>query len=246
MISAKFACTLALLALAPAAHAQYGGGGGGDVLCESQDGRTRECRTPFRNPVVGEQLSSSDCVEGRTWGMRGNGAVWVTGGCRARFVEGRGGWQGQGGGGQGQSVLRCESDDGRYQTCAAPRGARLVISRQLSETRCVEGRNWGVRGNSVWVDGGCRAEFAVSGGGGYGPGNGHGQGHGQGGYGGGDVTCESQDRRQQTCNWNSRWGRPQVIEQLSEDTCREGQSWGYDGRNRIWVDRGCRARFGGR
>jgi hypothetical protein len=35
--------------------------------------------------------------------------------------------------------------------------------------------------------------------------------------------------------------------QLSRDACVEGQTWGFD-RNRIWVDKGCRAEFevGGR
>ena len=35
--------------------------------------------------------------------------------------------------------------------------------RQLSQTPCVQGRSWGTRGNQVWVDKGCRAEFAIGG-----------------------------------------------------------------------------------
>ena len=175
--------------------------------------------------------------------------MWVAEGCRARFVEagyggnggyGNGGYggNGNGNGGYGQGV-RCESNDGRYQECAAPRGGRLVVSRQLSDTACVEGRTWGSRGGSVWVQGGCRAEFAVAGGGAD-----LGQGQGQYGNNGRTVVCSSDDQRQQVCAWNSRWGRPQVVEQLSDTACREGSSWGYDGRGRLWVDRGCRARFG--
>ena len=249
---------LALAGLAPVAHAQYGNNG--EVICESQDGRTQECRTPFRNPTVSQTLSSSPCIEGRTWGSRGPGNVWVTDGCRARFEEGRGGWSNAGGnGGNGGnagygSVVRCESNDGRTRECPTPRGARMEISRQLSDTRCDEGRNWGNRNGRVWVSQGCRAEFVVANGygggyqgGGYGQG-GYGQGgYDQGGYGqGGTVVCESQDRRDSSCNWNGRWGRPQLLEQLSDDACREGYTWGYDGRGRIWVTRGCRGRFGGR
>ena len=228
---------LALLALAPAAQAQYGRND--EVTCESQDGRTRECRTPFRNPVVSETLSSAPCIEGRTWGNGGGGMIWVTDGCRARFVDGRGGWQPQPPMG-GQGAVRCESQDGRTRECAVPRGARMEIARQLSDTRCVEGRNWGVRGSSLWVSDGCRAEFVVAGG--YGQGS-YGQG---GGYGSGrDVTCESNDRRENSCSWNARWGRPQLLEQLSDDSCREGYTWAYDSRaGRIWVTRGCRGRFG--
>ena len=59
------ALALALAAIAPAAQAQYGRDA--EVSCESQDGRTRECRTPFRDTVVSQTLSSASCVEGRSW-----------------------------------------------------------------------------------------------------------------------------------------------------------------------------------
>lgn len=233
MFPLRIVCSLslALLAVAPAAHAQpYGRDG--DVVCESQDNRTRECRTPFRHVVLAERLSSAACIEGRTWGSRGPGNVWVTDGCRARFVEGRGGRPGGG----GQGWVRCESNQGRTQECAIPRGARMVVAEQLSDTRCVEGRNWGVRQNRLWVTDGCRADFAVANG--WGGGGGYGQGR--------EVTCSSEDRRDNSCNWNARWGRPVLLEQLSDDSCREGYSWGYDGRSRLWVTRGCRGRFGSR
>ena len=57
------------------------------------------------------------------------------------------------------------------------------------------------------------------------------------------ITCESQDRRYSSCAWDSRWGWPRLVEELSQSSCREGSSWGYDGRGQLWVDRGCRARF---
>ena len=239
MFAMRTVCSLglALLAAAPTVHAQAYGRDG-DVVCESQDNRTQDCRTPFRNAELAERLSSAACVEGRTWGSRGPGNVWVTDGCRARFVEARGGRPGGGSGGQGW--VRCESNQGRTQECAIPRGARMVVADQLSDTRCVEGRNWGVRQNRLWVSGGCRADFAVANGWGGGQGGGYGQGQGR------EITCASEDRRDNSCNWNARWGRPVLLEQLSDDNCREGYTWGYDGRNRLWVTRGCRGRFGSR
>ena len=36
-----------------------------------------------------------------------------------------------------------------------------------------------------------------------------------------------------------------LIEQLSRTPCIEGRSWGWEG-NQIWVDQGCRGRFGAR
>ena len=59
------------------------------------------------------------------------------------------------------------------------------------------------------------------------------------------VTCSSTDNRRRNCAWDRRQGRPVLIENISKTRCQEGQNWGWDG-NAIWVDRGCRARFGAR
>jgi hypothetical protein len=217
------------------------------IACSSNDRRRRQCATPFRGParLVGT-LSDSPCVEGQTWGS-GPGVVWVDGGCRGRFAEGRGGWGGGGGGNWGgggvgaAGTIRCESQDQRQRVCNT--GWRnAVLVRQLSDTRCIEGRTWGQRGGAVWVDDGCRGEFAEGRGGGGG-----GRGPGRPPSGGGDysVTCSSDDKRLRSCAWDRRQGRPVLIQQLSGSTCSEGRSWGYEG-NAVWVKDGCRARFGAR
>ncbi len=70
-----------------------GGYGGSDLIrCESNDNRSRSCN--FTGNSRGEirllrQLSGKPCVENQTWGRSRNG-VWVTQGCRAEFVIGRG------------------------------------------------------------------------------------------------------------------------------------------------------------
>ena len=238
----------AVVLAAPLSAQAQPGYGGNTVTCESQDGSYRECRARFYNaPVLVEQLSSTQCVEGRNWGSRGPGSVWVSGGCRARFADA------QGGGGfyppgynpgynPGGNVVRCESVDGRHAECRVGWRARVSLVRQLSDSPCIEGQTWGTSRGSVWVRQGCRAEFSV----------------GQGGYPDQDggyrpvypvgpssptITCESQDRRYGSCAWDSRWGWPRLVEELSQSSCREGSSWGYDGRGLLWVDRGCRARF---
>ena len=67
--------------------------GGSDLIrCESNDNRSRSCN--FTGNSRGEirllrQLSGKPCVENQTWGRSRNG-VWVTQGCRAEFVIGRG------------------------------------------------------------------------------------------------------------------------------------------------------------
>ena len=154
----------------------YGGGGypgggygpGGVVRCESDDGRTRHCRIDTRGGVsLTRQLSRTACVQGRSWGWDNSG-VWVSQGCRAEFVTGRGGGYGPGPGhggpgygGGGEQVLRCESKNDRQQRCPVQVRRDVQLVRQLSERRCVRGQNWGWDRSGVWVDGGCRAEFRV-------------------------------------------------------------------------------------
>lgn len=211
-----------------------GPGNGASVQCESDNNRRRECRTGFRGrAVLTQNISQTRCVEGQNWGS-GNGTVWVDRGCKGRFTEGSFG----GGNGNNNGTVRCESQDGRRRECNTGFRGNAVISRQLSSTRCVEGQNWGQQRGAVWVSSGCRADFV------QGRGNGNGNGSWNPGNGNNDysVTCSSANGRRSTCAWTNR-NRPVLIQQLSSDACREGSSWGYSG-NQIWVDRGCRARFG--
>lgn len=55
------------------------------------------------------------------------------------------------------------------------------------------------------------------------------------------ITCESRNNSRQTCSADTSGG-VRVSQQLSSQGCWQGDTWGYD-RNRIWVDRGCRAVF---
>ncbi|MCE9661233.1 MAG: DUF3011 domain-containing protein [Burkholderiales bacterium] len=69
-----------------------------------------------------------------------------------------------GGGNSGHNVVTCESENRGYRRCEIDtrRGVHLV--ERISETRCVEGQNWGVRSGAVWVDNGCSARFEAGGG----------------------------------------------------------------------------------
>ncbi|AWV07151.1 DUF3011 domain-containing protein [Marilutibacter maris] len=145
--------------------AGYGGTppgyGTGLVRCESQDNRTRHCPADTRGGVrLSRKLSRASCVEGHSWGYD-RGSIWVSRGCRAEFVTGRGGGHrptpdpGHG------RIVRCESRDGRHQRCSVhvPRG--VVLSRQLSRAPCIRDSSWGWDRNGIWVGSGCRAEFSV-------------------------------------------------------------------------------------
>jgi hypothetical protein len=155
-----------------------------------------------------------------------------------------GGWGSGGGynynrpnyGGQVRSVT-CESEKGRNKSCGAGMSiGRVELDKQLSDTRCVQGRTWGYDRNAIWVNQGCRARFRVY------PGNGFGGGGNYGGGGNKVIRCESEKNRRRRCDAGFAVGRAVVERQLSDVRCDKGNSWGTDNRG-VWVDRGCRADF---
>jgi hypothetical protein len=168
-----------------AAVAQYGGDwrpGPGwdrdiDVRCASQGYSYNMCQVDTgqgsRVSLV-RQISNTACVEGRNWGWNRAG-VWVNGGCEGVFRvqrrwaggppgpgPGPGPWQ-PGPGWDTTINLRCASAGYNYNMCQVDtgRGGRVYVSRQISKTRCIEGRNWGWNRAGVWVDGGCEAVFTI-------------------------------------------------------------------------------------
>jgi hypothetical protein len=68
-------------------------------------------------------------------------------------------------------TIRCESHRNRREHCAVNTQNRVHLTRRLGGT-CTQGRSWGYDRHSIWVDQGCRAEFAYgrwAGDGGYHP-----------------------------------------------------------------------------
>jgi hypothetical protein len=204
--------------------------GGQAIRCESSDGRQRVCNTPWAGQsLLSRQLSNARCTQGQTW-FSAAGRVTVTQGCRGEFKAAATAP------GSSLTSLQCESNDGRLRTCGSNVIGRAQLQRQLSNTRCIENSNFGVRNRSLWVNGGCRGVFQVR----TSNGNGHPD---PGDY---SVTCSSNQGRYATCAWDARYGTPKLIQQLSGDACRAGYSWGYSTRTGLWVNHGCRARFGAR
>lgn len=150
-------------------------------------------------------------------------------------------------GGYDDDLIRCESRDGRTERCETY-GGNVQLVRQLSGTPCVRGRSWGTDSRGVWVSSGCRAEFRVDSGYGYGNDYDYDSGYGSNSYGSdygygssnGVFRCESRDGRTERCNGYG--GRAQFVRQLSNTPCVRGQSWGSDSRG-VWVSNGCRALF---
>jgi hypothetical protein len=88
-----------------------------------------------------------------------------------------------------QTVITCESPNGRKEVCPVNTAGGVTLYRQLSSTACVQGRNWNINPSVIWVSGGCRAQFMVGntrGGrysnGGYNNGGSNNGGYNNGGY----------------------------------------------------------------
>lgn len=138
---------------------------GQTIVCESHDGRYNQCGLPWRGGAqIVQQISSSACVRGDTWGVRG-GSVWVDRGCRARFAPGGygpGGWYPPPGWDH-QFMMSCGSPQYRYAFCQVDVGrrGRVYLQRQTSDSACVEGSTWGWNRAGIWVDRGCGGQFMI-------------------------------------------------------------------------------------
>jgi Protein of unknown function (DUF3011) len=128
-------------------------------------------------------------------------------------------------------TISCSSDDGHRHYCPADTRGGVRLIKQRSGSACNQGYSWGFDRGGVWVDRGCRADFAIDS---Y-------QYRGSAPGSVGTISCSSDDGHRHYCNADSR-GRIRLVRQRSESPCREGYSWGSDGRG-IWVDHGCRADF---
>jgi hypothetical protein len=128
--------------------------GGDDRMqfnCASINMKYRECQLPVKGrAVLVKRLSDARCVEGQSWGQRGD-RVWVDRGCRARFEVARTGG--------GANVLDCSSDGDRYRECAIGAGYFGRLLRDNSNGRCRENSTWGTRNGVIWVTNGCRGRF---------------------------------------------------------------------------------------
>jgi hypothetical protein len=136
------------------------------IRCESDRGSRHECAFEgFGRVELLRQVSRTDCVLGRTWGLEGRHRVWVSNGCRADFVirrEREESREEEHHARRGRLVV-CESENNTLHRCSVDTDAGVRISRQLSRNDCIEGRTWGYNRRGIWVTSGCRAEFIIGG-----------------------------------------------------------------------------------
>lgn len=58
-------------------------------------------------------------------------------------------------------TVRCESRDYRHTYCPVPTYGDVQLRNERSRSACFYGRSWGYDHRGIWVDRGCRADFAV-------------------------------------------------------------------------------------
>lgn len=199
-----------------------------EIVCSSDGSKYRECSLPFQGrAILTQRISSASCIEGQSWGQR-QGTVWVSKGCRGRFGMSSATTNNNA---LNRRTVTCQSNDGKYRQCNTGFAGRVQLQKQLNNSAsCVAGRTWGQREGMVWVSRNCRAQFSSV--------NAYSDNRDY------SVTCSSNDNRQTRCNWDARYGQPRIVQQLSQNACVKGRTWGYDNNNSLWVTGGCRARFG--
>lgn len=195
------------------------------IRCSSDDGHRRFCAADTRGGVeLVRQISGSPCKQGYSWGYDARG-IWVDHGCRADFALQAREEEREG---PAPVMINCSSEDEGRHFCAADTrfGAQLV--NQRSGSPCRLDYSWGYDERGIWVDHGCRADFAL--------------GVAEAPVFSRIIRCSSDDERRNFCEVEMRRARVRLLKQVSGSPCVEGSTWGHDERG-IWVDRGCRAEF---
>jgi ribosomal protein L37AE/L43A len=124
------------------------------------------------------------------------------------------------------NILTCESANGKRTQCTADTSGGVRIVRALSDAACGYKRQWGYDAKGIWVNGNCRAEFAV---------------RGKPKAVVTTLACESHDAAKVQCPVDTRYGVA-LVRQLGDNFCVLGRTWDFDAAG-VWVSDGCRAQF---
>lgn len=132
------------------------------ITCASDDGRRHFCPIRTHGSVdLVNQRSGSPCILGRTWGFDRHG-IWVDRGCRADFIVRVGGpGPGPRPGPPPAPIITCSSNNGGRNFCPVDTRGGVRMVNQRSGSPCIQGQTWGFDRRGIWVDRGCRADFAL-------------------------------------------------------------------------------------
>lgn len=139
------------------------------ITCESQNNRPAQCQVPgidASSVHLERKLSSSACVQGRTWGVsEGENSppgIWVSNGCRATFSYRTGGGSHTPYGGTPYDYeFECESYNGAWRHCEVQQVHMARIELIAGNDACREYKAFGVDDTGIWVRNNCQAAFRV-------------------------------------------------------------------------------------
>lgn len=132
---------------------------GGPVYVNGKETRLRRFNDNYaeaHDPASGVTLSITTSADGSVQ-MSYTGQGGANGVCSVGRHDARGGSHDAPAGLPRE--VTCESQGDNQAECDMDTRGDVEVVRQLSRTECVEGRNWGLSRNSVWVKDGCRAVF---------------------------------------------------------------------------------------
>jgi hypothetical protein len=192
------------------------------VVCESQKGERQLCAAdldraadPGGGVFLARQLSAAACNENETWGYDAErDQIWVEKGCRAEFIVGAR-FDPKKAIEPLDNTITCESANGKRTLCTADTSGGVRIGRQ-----------WGYDAKGIWVNGNCRAEFAV---------------RGKPKTIVTTLSCEAHDAARVQCPVDTRYGVA-LVRQLGDSFCVLGRTWDFDATG-VWVSDGCRGQF---
>ena len=202
-----------------------------NIACGSSWNNRRTCPTSGyieRIDLVSDL--SGRCRLNSTWGVS-RSEIWTRNGCRGDFrVLYRGDASTVA---EGVETITCGRTDGTQSECRiAANATRLRLVRNLGQSSCLQGRNWGYSEGVLWTNRGCRGEFEV-------------------GYGGNAavavpsarvVTCGNLSDGRVTCDARGTISTARLVNELSKGRCRPGLTWGFS-TTEIWTTNSCQAEF---
>jgi hypothetical protein len=130
--------------------------------------------------------------------------------------------------------VTCSSERGGRQYCQADTSSGVELLHQSSTAICRKGYSWDKDGNGIWVDHGCKADFAVAALGMLGALIEHGADYQSARR----VECKADDKKRKYCQADTRGG----VRFIDGVNCNYGKSWGYEA-GAVWVERQCQGHF---
>lgn len=130
--------------------------------CKSENFQYDVCEDNIKDAWLEDQDSDAPCIEGHSWGVNGNGQLWVNHGCEGDFrvVFGH---QGGDSGDRCEGVhncIPCDSHNSQYAACGGGI-ASAWVAHVYSKAECRWNHSWGISNGQLWVNRGCRADFSV-------------------------------------------------------------------------------------